>query len=178
VKLIFLHGPAASGKLTIARELAALTGFALFHNHLIVDAVSAVFPFGSERFVKLREQFWLAMFHEAAQAGRSVIFTFAPEASVAHDFPDRANQVVEAAGGAMISVRLILSQDEQERRIGNIERAEFGKIRSVKLLRELRGQFATAEAAMPPADLTIDTGIADPTTACQLIAGRFDLTRT
>jgi hypothetical protein len=60
MKLLFLYGPVASGKLTIARELATLTGFALFHNHLVVDAVAAVFPFGSERFVKLREQFWLA----------------------------------------------------------------------------------------------------------------------
>ena len=54
------YGPAVSGKLTIAKELATLTGFSLFHNHLVVDAVAAVFPFGSERFVKLREQFWLA----------------------------------------------------------------------------------------------------------------------
>lgn len=76
MKLLFLYGPAVSGKLTIARELATLTGFALFHNHLVVDAVAAVFPFGSEQFVKLREQFWLAMFHEAAKAGHSLIFTF------------------------------------------------------------------------------------------------------
>jgi hypothetical protein len=69
MKLLFLYGPAASGKLTIARELATLTGFALFHNHLVVDAVEAVFPFGSERFVKLREQFCLSMFREAADAG-------------------------------------------------------------------------------------------------------------
>jgi shikimate kinase len=55
MKLVFLHGPAASGKLTIGRELAALTGLPLFHNHLVVDAVASVFPFGSQRFVKLRE---------------------------------------------------------------------------------------------------------------------------
>src|ERR1700751_4193719 len=48
MRLLFLYGPAASGKLTIARELATLTGFALFHNHLVVDAVAAAFPFGSE----------------------------------------------------------------------------------------------------------------------------------
>ena len=54
--LVFLYGPVASGKLTIARELAARTGFALFHNHLVVDAVMAVFPFGSESFVRLRER--------------------------------------------------------------------------------------------------------------------------
>ena len=88
MKLVFLHGPAASGKLTIARQLGAQTSLPVFHNHLIVDAVASVFPFGSERFVKLREQFWLAMFREAAEAGRSIIFTFAPEASVAPDFPE------------------------------------------------------------------------------------------
>lgn len=58
MQLIFLYGPMAAGKLTVARELAARTGFALFHNHLLVDAVAAVFPFGSPSFVRLREQFW------------------------------------------------------------------------------------------------------------------------
>jgi hypothetical protein len=178
MKLIFLHGPIASGKLTIARELVALTGFALFHNHLVVDAVASVFPFGSERFIKLREQFWLAMFSEAAEAGRSMIFTFAPETSVSPDFPDRTKQPVEAAGGETIFVRLILSHEEQEQRIGNPDRAEFGKLRSLDLLRELRDQLAACEAAMPFADLTIDTGVTDPSTASRLIADQFDLTKT
>jgi cytidylate kinase len=70
MKLIFIYGPAAAGKLTIARELAALPGYAVFHNHLIVDAVASIFPFGSERFVRLREQFWLTLLREAAEAGR------------------------------------------------------------------------------------------------------------
>jgi len=177
MKLIFLYGPAASGKLTIARELAILTGFALFHNHLVVDAVAAVFPFGSERFVKLREQFWLAMFREAAGAGHSLIFTFAPEASVAPDFPDRARQTVEAAGGEIIFVRLTLSRDEQERRIGNPDRAAFGKLRSLDLLRELRDQFTASEAEMPRAAFTLDTGATKPIAASRLIADRFNPTR-
>jgi hypothetical protein len=176
MKLVFLHGPAASGKLTIGRELAALTGLPLFHNHLVVDAVASVFPFGSRPFVKLREQYWLAMFREAAQARRSMIFTFAPEASVAQDFPDRARHLVEAAGGETIFVRLTLSHAEQERRIENADRAEFGKLRSLDLLRELRSQFTACEAAMPPAALTIDTGVTDPPTASRKIADRFNLT--
>lgn len=31
MKLIFLYGPVAAGKLTVARELAGITGFPLFH---------------------------------------------------------------------------------------------------------------------------------------------------
>jgi hypothetical protein len=34
--VIFIYGQVASGKLTIARELAERTGMALFHNHPIV----------------------------------------------------------------------------------------------------------------------------------------------
>ena len=44
MRLTFLYGTAAAGKLTVARRLSALTGDALFHNHLVVDAVAAVFP--------------------------------------------------------------------------------------------------------------------------------------
>ena len=76
--LVFLHGRAAAGKLTTARHLSALVGYPVFHNHLVVDLLTTVFPFGSEPFVRLREQFWLAAFTEAARPGRSLIFTFTP----------------------------------------------------------------------------------------------------
>ena len=53
MELLFIYGPAAVGKLTVGRELAKLTGFRHFHNHLTVDAVMAVFDFGSESFINL-----------------------------------------------------------------------------------------------------------------------------
>ena len=72
MRLVFIHGPAASGKLTVARELAARTGLSLFHNHLVVDALLAVFPFGSPGFVLLRETMWMDVFRAAAAEGRSL----------------------------------------------------------------------------------------------------------
>jgi hypothetical protein len=33
--LVFIHAPAAAGKLTIARELQKLTGLRVFHNQLV-----------------------------------------------------------------------------------------------------------------------------------------------
>jgi len=38
LNLVFLHGPAASGKLTVGREISRLTSYRLFHNHLVVDS--------------------------------------------------------------------------------------------------------------------------------------------
>ncbi|WP_210505209.1 hypothetical protein [Naasia sp. SYSU D00057] len=49
MEMVFIHGPAASGKLTTARALAERTGFALFHNHLVVDALLALAAESAER---------------------------------------------------------------------------------------------------------------------------------
>jgi hypothetical protein len=173
MKLIFIHGGAAAGKLTVARELARLTGLPVFHNHLVVDAVGAVFPFGSEPFIRLRESFWLSVFREAAQAGRSLIFTFCPEGTVAPGFPDRALAAIAPFGGEMPMVCLTVPAEEQERRIDNESRGEFVKLRSLDLLRQLRADFSAAEAAMPPAALTIDTTLVQPAEAARMIAERL-----
>lgn len=170
MQLVFLYGPVAAGKLTVARHLARLTGHALFHNHLVVDAVGAVFPFGSPAFVKLRECFWLDVFAEAASAGRSLIFTYAPEGTVAADFVPRVVSLVEAAGGEVRFVRLTVSDEEQEQRISGADRAQHGKLTSRELLRELRSGFKAAEAAMPQADVTIDSEAMSPEAAARTIA--------
>ena len=51
MELIVLHGPPAVGKLTVGREASALTGFPLFHNHLVVDTVTAGSPSARWSFV-------------------------------------------------------------------------------------------------------------------------------
>ena len=175
MKLVFIFGPAASGKLTIARELAALTGLTVFHNHLVVDAVTAVFPFGSPQFIRLREQMWMAMFEEAARARRSIIFTFQPEPTVAEDFPERVQRLIASVGGEVAFVRLKVARDIQESRIGAESRRKFGKLVSLDLLRELTAAFEACEARMPEAALTIDTGLATPAAAALQIAETLGL---
>jgi hypothetical protein len=175
MKLIFLYGPPASGKLTIAREVAVLTAISVFHNHLIVDAVASVFPFGTPTFVELRELFWLSVMREAARQERSIIFTFAPEPTVPEDFPQKARMEVEQAGGSVVFVRLSVSRDEQERRLGEASRREFDKMRSVELLRRLRDDFAACEAKMPIAAVAIDTTQVNPQHAARMIVDAVGL---
>ena len=76
MKLIFLYGPPASGKYTIAKALAEKTEYKLFHNHLTVDLVTSIFPFDSDQLPRLSEKFRLEMFEEAAKANvEGIIFT-------------------------------------------------------------------------------------------------------
>ncbi len=176
MQLVFIWGPAASGKLTVARELARITGLPLFHNHLVVDALLERLPFGDPEFVRLREHMWMAGFETAASQNRSLIFTFAPEESVPGGFTDRVEALVTSHGGAVRYARLVLSETEQERRIANASRREFRKLDSLDLLRELRPQFQACEAAMPAADLVIDSELDEPETAARRIASAFGLT--
>lgn len=175
MKLIFIWGGAASGKLTVARELARITGLPLFHNHLVVDALLERLPFGDPEFVRLREAMWMAGFETAASASQSLIFTFAPEDTVVEGFPGRVIDLISGFGGEVKFVRLVISPEEQERRIGNASRKEFRKLISLDLLRELRASFLEAEAEMPAAHLVIDSELDDPQTAARRIAAAFDV---
>jgi chloramphenicol 3-O-phosphotransferase len=168
MKLIFLYGAPGVGKLTVARELAKLTEFRLFHNHLTVDLVSSLFPFGTEPFVLLREQIWLSAFREAARQNVSLIFTFNPERTVRERFIQDTVDVIEAEGGKAVFVELTCSQLELERRLVNPSRSEFGKLRSLKQYRELRDAGAFHFPNLP-AQLSLDTTDSMPANTAELI---------
>lgn len=172
MELVFLHGPPAAGKLTIARALERLVGFPVFHNHLVVDLLTGMFPFGSAGFVRLREQFWLEVFGEAAAADRSLTFTFTPDPTVQSGFPERTRATVEEAGGRVLFVRLGVSPAEQERRIDRPERHEFHKVTDVSFLRRVAGQPPPEQ---PPSDLEIDTELGNPEASAAAIVARFAL---
>lgn len=173
--LIFIHGPAAAGKLTIARELQNISGLPVFHNQLVVDALTPVFEFGSPQFVRLRESMWLGVFREAACAGTSLIFTFVPEKTVSDSFVREAVNLVKAEGGRVLFVQLTCPSSVQEERVGAESRSEFGKIRSVKVLRQLRESGAFDVGAMPEPDLKIDTSKVTAVEAALSISSFFGL---
>jgi chloramphenicol 3-O-phosphotransferase len=156
MKLVFLHGAPAVGKLTVARELANLTGLRLFHNHLTVDLVSSLFSFGTEPFILLREQIWLAAFAAAARQQVSLIFTFNPERTVRDRFIQDAIEAVEPSGGKVVFIELTCAEAELERRIEDASRREFGKLASTEQYRSLKEAGAFHFPKLPNG-LSLDT---------------------
>jgi len=75
MRLVYLYGPPGVGKLTVAHELVALTGFSLLHNHLTVDLVRAVFAYGTETYTRLVRQFRQDMISEAVRADVDLVIT-------------------------------------------------------------------------------------------------------
>jgi hypothetical protein len=171
VNLVLLHGAPATGKFTVGRELAALTGYRFFHNHLVVDALLAVFDFGSPGFVDLREEIWRAVFLRAAQDRlRGLIFTFTPENTVRQEFVDWLFSGLPHQGVRIVSVALIAREAEIERRMDTAGRRGSGKLTDPVLYRRLRDGGAFASPRMPRTDLTLDTEATDAPGAARQIA--------
>ncbi|MCH2516958.1 MAG: AAA family ATPase [Dehalococcoidia bacterium] len=176
MQLFFIYGPAASGKLTVALELGEKIGFPIFHNHLVVDMLLALFEFGVPAFVELREMIWLQVMGQAAQERLpGLIFTFTPERTVRPDFIGRLASTVEKAEGEVLVVQLTCPEEELERRIENESRAEFGKLRSLELYRQLRDEGAFAFPPVPNTRLTIDTSKSDANASASKIVEYFGL---
>ncbi len=56
MKLVFILGNAAVGKMTVGQELAKITDLKLFHNHMMIEPVVEIFgEFNFRTINRLRE---------------------------------------------------------------------------------------------------------------------------
>ena len=176
MKLIFLHGLPGVGKLTVAREIAKLTGFRVFHNHLAVDLAESVFDFGSPPFVELREKVWLEVFSLAVTAKlNGLIFTFAFDRTVQPSFIENTRRAIESFDGEVYFVELRCSTEELERRIEDPSRQKFGKLSSLAQFRELKEAGAFVDPGIPMDRLVIDTTELSGSEAARLIVSKLEL---
>lgn len=169
-KVIFIHGPAASGKHTVGLQLSRLTGLPLFHNHLAVDAALSLFEFGTQGFKNVRSAVWRAAFQEAARSGRSFIFTFHPEASVEPVLIGELIKSIESVGGDVLFVELLCPPDVVLERLSNPGRTNFRKLTDPDLYLALEKQGAFSFPQLPTPLLRIDTSNSPPEVAANRIA--------
>jgi hypothetical protein len=176
MRLIFIYGWPATGKLTVARELALITGYPVFHNHLAVDLLLSTFAFGSKPFVELREAIWLSVFRQAAESQvPGLIFTFAPEASVRPAFIPDTIKTLGQAGGSVDFVELTCPVPELKRRIPDPSRKQFNKLSSVALFEQLEAEGSLGALPMPQPRVSIDTSTCAPARAALEIARGLEL---
>jgi hypothetical protein len=176
MRLIFIYGLPATGKLTVAQELSKRTDYKLFHNHLVVDLLLSTFEFGSVPFVELREEIWLSVFGQACRSQLAgLIFTFNPERTVRPNFIEQTVDIVTRSGGEVNFVELVCPLDELKRRIDSPSRLQYRKLSSLSLFNKLQaaGEFDTSH--MPKPSLTIDTSLNSPIEAATQISETLNL---
>ncbi len=174
--LVFIHGPAAAGKYTVAKELAALTGFELYHNHLVVDEVLKTHAFGTPGFIAERDRLWREFFTQFPGPGRAnIIFTFNPENTVPQAFIDWLFIETVRRSVTLTSVEITADEMVIESRITSKQRQQFKKLTDLALYRQLRDSGVFAAPLIPRTDLRIDTGKVSPAEAAAQIVRRFTL---
>jgi chloramphenicol 3-O-phosphotransferase len=130
VRLFFLYGPPAVGKLTVAKKLSELTGFKLHHNHLSVDFVKSIFDFGTPTFQRLVDKYRRDILGTAAKEGVNTIFTYVYNKGMDDDFVHAVKKRVLLSNGTFCPVRLYCNRKELLRRISSQSRKKMGKLTS------------------------------------------------
>jgi hypothetical protein len=119
MKFVIIFGPSAVGKMTVGHELAKLTGFRLFHNHMTIDLALNFFAFGEPRFHRLVGEFRRRIFEEVAASDLpGLIFTYVWALDHTSDkaFIDESCHLFRENGGEAYFVELEAEQSERLRR--------------------------------------------------------------
>lgn len=111
MKLVFLIGDSAVGKMTVGQELMKRTGLRLFHNHMTIELVLEVFgKYDGSVVSKLRE----VIFEEFSVSGNEgLIFTYmwAFDQQSDWDYVEHVSELFRRQGAAVYYVELVASQE-------------------------------------------------------------------
>lgn len=124
MKFVLIVGPQAVGKMTVGQELARLTEFKLFHNHMTLEPLLALFGDGPETW-RLSNAFRRMIFDAAAHSALpGLIFTYvwAFDDPAAWQFVREACAIFTTAGHETFFVELEAPKDVRLGRNGTPER--------------------------------------------------------
>lgn len=171
--LIYLYGPPAVGKLTVAKELAGRIGYRIFHNHLSIDCVLSVFDFGTEPFWRQVRKIREDMLAEAAQVGRDLICTSVYSRGDDDSQIERRLHAVERNGGRVCLVQLRCPLEVLEERVGAPARRAAGKLATADGLRRTLSADDLAAPIPDRASLQLDTDVLTATEAAERIIQHY-----
>jgi hypothetical protein len=175
MKLLFIHGAPAAGKLTTARAVLDRVNGRLFDNHAAIDVARTVFDFGAPGFWELVQSVRMSVLDAAAEKFFSLlVMTFVYVDP--HDLAtfEQFEAIVERHGGEVLPVFLHCSIEEIVRRIGNADRVARKKMASVESVRDFVAEQQIC-AVPRPACLILDSAANDAEANAQSIIRHFNL---
>lgn len=135
MNLVYIYGPPASGKLTVAKELSKIIPYKIFHNHLTVDLVNAVIPSTNKNFWNYVNNFRYEMISILAKEKINSIFTSVFDSRHPQNF-NKIVKIVEKSKGKIYFVQLCPNKNVLLKRVKGKSRREYGKLTSIKKMKE------------------------------------------
>lgn len=173
MRLLFIYGPPASGKLTIAEILSKNTGIPLFHNHLSRDIVKDIYKDKLQDHYKLVDKIRFDVFDYCSKNNTDLIFTY-----VYGGKEDDANvrdfiQAVENNRGEVVFVELSANREDLIHRVNNESRKKYKKLTDPVTLGEIIEDMSNSIPFASP--LKINTSELDAHESANLIAENLGL---
>ena len=183
MKLVFLIGDAAVGKMTVGQELMKQTGLRLFHNHMTIEPVIEIFGYyNSAVTLQLRE----IIFREFAKSdNKGMIFTYLWAFDMPSDWEYIAHvaDIFREQGAQIYYVELIASQEvrlqrnETPNRLHHKASKRDLEASRARLLRDDNNYRCVSNPGEIPFEnyLRIDNTDLSPEAAAAMIRERFSL---
>lgn len=175
MKLIFIYGPPAVGKLTIARELAKITPYKVFHNHIAQDYIESIIDFHDPQFFYYIEQLMLYGITIAAKEDTPIIFTYCYDYKQDNSFVKKVMKIVKKYYGTVYFVQVTCSDKQLFKRVTSLSRKKYGKIKSVKTLKTLFNKWNLNHAISFVKQLHINNTYLKPKKAAERIKQYYHL---
>lgn len=174
MNLVFIYGPPAAGKLTVAKKLAEITGYTIFHNHMTRDLVKQIYPDNLSEKYELVGTLRLSIFDFLAKHDTNAIFTYVYDGPSDNHFVNEVKECIEKYSGKVLFVELRPTDEVLLSRVTNESRTEHRKLTDKDQLQHSLKN--TPYSSVPNANiLKVDNSTIEPDATAQMIADNFDL---
>lgn len=183
MKLVFIMGDAAVGKMTVGQKLMKITDLRLFHNHMTIEPVLEIFGrFDGKSIQELREVIFRNF---AASDQYGMIFTFMMAFDMPSDWAylEHVKQIFAPYGTEFYYVELIAPQEVRLERNKTANRLQHKAskrdlaVSDARLLRDDENHRCVSYEGEIPFDnyLRIENADKAPDEVARLIKETFDL---
>lgn len=183
MKLVFVIGNAAVGKMTVGQELMKITGLRLFHNHMTIEPVLEIFgQYNGEAINRLRS----VVFEEFAKTDNyGMIFTYmwAFDQQADWDYIEQVKSIFKPYGTEFYYIELVaprevrLARNGTDNRLLNKASKRNIELSNQRLLNEdARYRLESLDGEIPFENyIKIDNSNLEPDVVAQMIKERFGL---
>ena len=183
MKLVFLIGNGAVGKMTVGQELMKLTGLRLFHNHMTIEPVIEVFGYYNGTVVSKMRQIIFEEFAKSDNYGMIFTYMWAFDQQSDWDSVERVTNIFKEQGAEVYYVELVASQEvrlkrnETENRLKNkASKRDLEASRERILRQDEKYRLESYEGEVPYENyIKIDNTNLSPEEAARMIQERFSL---
>lgn len=183
MKLVFIIGSGAVGKMTVGQELMKRTGLRLFHNHMMIEPVLEIFGGWRGDVVSRLRRVILEEFVKSDCEGMIFTYMWAFDMASDRDYIQGVAKLFEENGADIYCVELVASQEirlqrnRTENRLNNkASKRDLDFSTSLILNEDANHRLESREGEIPFANyMRIDNSRLSPEAVAKLIQEYFEL---